>query len=78
MKIEFESKDEWDELFYAVRNSNILWRKRRMECQGKINLQEDGSPGQFTLEQCEEGMAVAKKLEDLLDGFSSDSRVSPQ
>jgi hypothetical protein len=70
MKIEFESKDEWDELFYAVRNSNILWRKRRMECQGKINLQEDGSPGQFSLEECEEGMAVAKKLEDLLESLA--------
>ena len=70
MKIEFESHEEWDELFYAVRNSNILWRKRRMECQGKINLQEDGSPGQYTLEECEEGMAVAKKLEDLLESLA--------
>lgn len=66
MKIEFESQEEWDELFYAVRNSNILWRKRRMECQRKINLQEDGSPGQFTLEECEEGMAKAKTIEDFL------------
>ena len=70
MKIEFESKDEWDELFYAVRNSNILWRKRRMECQGKINLQEDGSPGQYTDWECEEGMAVAKKLEYLLESLA--------
>ena len=69
MRFKFDTKEEWDELFYMVRDSNILWRKRRMECQGKINLQEDGSPGQFTLEECEGRIVKGKSMEDFLYSY---------
>ena len=67
MELTFENWEEYNTLFYMVRDSDILWRKRRMEVQGKICLQADGSETQYTLEECEEGIAAAAAMETMLE-----------
>ena len=67
MELTCASWEEYNALFAMVRDSAILWRKRRMEVQGKVCLQADGSETQYTLEECEEGIAAAAAMETLLE-----------
>ena len=43
MKIQFETPEEYDALRQAAHDGILYWKKVRQMCQGKINMNVDGS-----------------------------------
>lgn len=59
------TEDDFTSVYYAVREAQILWRKRRMFAQGKIQLNEDpNSPAMFSVLECNEKIQEYKDLEE--------------
>ncbi len=70
MKIEFDSPEEYEALFYMIRESKILWQKRRQHAQGKICLNVNGDKSSpYSEDDCRQGMEAAKKMEGVLSEF---------
>ncbi len=52
------------DLFYASREAQTLWKKRRQHAQGKINLAVDDDDGwMWTVEECNEKIQKYSKTE---------------
>ena len=68
MKFIFENEDEYMTLWQSVHDSIILWKKRLQECQGKINMQVDGSKTHYDEKYCiDEMVRCAGVLRDIED-----------
>lgn len=59
------TEDEFTSVYYAAREAQIMWRKRRMFAQGKIQLNEDpNSPCVWSVAECNEEIQRYKDLEE--------------
>ena len=54
---------EFTDLFYAARDAQILWKKRRQHAQGKINLQVEDEGYEWEEDQCNEMIKHYEKIE---------------
>ena len=45
---------DFDDLFYAAREAQIMWKKRRQHAQGKINIHVGDEGFTYTVEECNE------------------------
>jgi hypothetical protein len=51
------------DLFYAAREAQILWKKRRQHAQGKINLQAGDDGWDWSVDECNEMIEKYAKTE---------------
>ena len=54
---------EFYDLYYAARESQILWKKRRQQAQGKIDMKVGGEGADWSVEECNEMIDKYTKVE---------------
>lgn len=54
---------EFYDLYYAAREAQILWKKRRQQAQGKINMKVDDDGWDWSVEECNEMIDKYAKVE---------------
>ena len=54
---------EFYDLYYAAREAQILWKKRRQQAQGKIDMKVDGAGWDWSVEECNEMVDKYAKVE---------------
>lgn len=68
MNFQFNTVEEFDLLWQSVHDSIIYWKKVRQMCQGKINLNVDGSETHYDEKYCIDQMVsfaqLLKTIED--------------
>ena len=68
MKFEFETYEEYSDLWQSVHDSIIYWKKVRQDAQGKISLQVDGTHTHYDVEYANDQMIrnakILKSIED--------------
>ncbi len=71
MKFQFDSPEEFEKVRLAAHDGVLHWMKIRQMCQGKINMNVDGSPTQYT-----EGYAIENIIShaEVLDAIEKSPR----
>ena len=68
MKFEFETYEEYSDLWQSVHDSIIYWKKVRQDAQGKICLQVDGTNTHYDVKYATDQMIrnalILKAIED--------------
>ena len=67
MKIQYDTPEEYDYLYQAVHDGIIYWKKVRQMCQGKINMNVDGSETHYSEQYAVDMMVQCAQILDTLE-----------
>ena len=68
MKFNFETYEEYQDLWQSVHDSILYWKKVKQMCEGKINMNVDGSETHYDVKYATDQMIrnaqILKNIED--------------